>query len=168
MHVDQARELLVRLGAPERLIRHVELVGEAAEALLSELRALHVPLDPDRIRVGVVLHDVGKVLHPAELERAGRDHEEAGRQLLLREGVDPDIARICVTHARWAEGDLEDRVVALADKLWKGVRTPDLEAAVIDEVAGRLGVDRWAVFGRLDDRFERIADDGVDRLQRSQ
>src|SRR5262249_28152124 len=118
------------------------LVGEAAGSLLTELGALRVPLDSERVRVGVVLHDVGKVLHPAELERAGRDHEADGQALLLREGVDPDIARICVTHARWVEGDLEDRVVALADKLWKGARTPDLEAAVIDEVAGRLGVDR--------------------------
>ena len=39
----------------------------------------------------------------------------------MESGVE-DLARFCVTHARW-ESDgigLEDLLVALADKLWKG------------------------------------------------
>jgi hypothetical protein len=62
---------------------------------------------------------------------------------------------------------LEERVVALADKLWKGKREPDLELNVIDEVAIRLGGSRWDVFEALDNTFEEIAAAGAERLELS-
>src|SRR5690242_14490802 len=92
--VPAARAILIELGAPARLLRHVELVGEAAELLLTRLFALGVPLRGDLVRVGMVLHDAGKILHPAELDRAGAEHETAGEALLLEHGVSPEIARI--------------------------------------------------------------------------
>lgn len=62
---------------------------------------------------------------------------------------------------------LEELLVALADKLWKGVRKRDLEERVIDRVAAALGTDRWNVFLELDTLFEEIAADGSKRLERS-
>lgn len=165
----EALELLGRLSAPPRLVRHVELVGEAADALRGALRGLDVAVDEGFVRAAVVLHDVGKVVHPGELDGPGGQHEAAGEALLLAEGVTPALARICVTHAAWHREDvsLEERVVALADKLWKGVRKARLETMVIDMVAERLGVDRWDVFTDLDTVFEEIAAGGAERLERS-
>jgi HD domain-containing protein len=164
-----ARALLVELGASRRLLRHVELVGEAAELLLAKLAALGVDLRADFVRIGVVLHDAGKVLHPAELDGAGGQHEPAGEALLIKHGVSADLARICLSHARWRDMPLssEELVVALADKQWKGVRNVELEERVVDCVAALLCQDRWSLFVELDTLFEEIAADGANRLERS-
>lgn len=166
---EAARQLLRVLGAPPRLLRHVELVGEAAEDLLSELARRGVDIDASLVRVGVVLHDAGKTLHPAELDAPGAKHEPDGEALLLAHGVTPRVARICRTHARWSsmEVELEDLVVALADKLWKGVRRRALEERVVEEVARVVDRDRWALFIALDEVFERVASRGDERLERS-
>lgn len=155
-----ARALLVELGAPARLLRHVDLVLEAGERLVAGLG----PLDAEAVRVGILLHDCGKIEHPAELDGPGDRHEAAGEALLLARGVPADVARICRTHARWEEAEtLEELVVALADKLWKGTRVQALEDRVVAWVAG----DRWDERVRLDDLFEAIADGGAERLARS-
>jgi hypothetical protein len=65
------------------------------------------------------------------------------------------------------EVSLEERTVALADKLWKGKREAELELLIIDEVAARLGISRWDIFERLDSSFEEIASGGAERLQGS-
>ncbi len=62
---------------------------------------------------------------------------------------------------------LEELLVPLADKLWKGVRKPNLEERVIDLVAASVGKSRLDVFVDLDTCFEVIAADGADRLERS-
>jgi hypothetical protein len=164
-----ARELLVGLGAPRRLLRHVELVGEAGDLILSKLAGLAVPLRQDFVRVGIVVHDAGKILHSAELDQPGTMHELAGEALLLGNGVSPELARVCLSHARWATMDtsLEELLIALADELWKGVRKPDLEERVIDAVALALGETRWEVFVDLDTLFEDVAAAGPERLARS-
>lgn len=164
-----ARELLVALGAPTRLLRHVELVGEAAELLLQKLARLGASVDAELVRIGVILHDAGKTIHAAELDQPGGEHEPAGEALLLERGVSPEIARISMSHARFAEMavSLEELLVALADKLWKGVRKPDLEERVIDALASAIGKTRWDLFVDLDSCFERIAAGGTARLERS-
>lgn len=136
---------------------------------MTRLSDLGVSLDANFVRVGIVLHDAGKILHPAELDAAGADHEPAGQRLLLENGVSPSLARVCLSHARWAsmEVSLEELLVALADKLWKGVRKQELEQLVIDTVAEALQKDRWDLFLRLDTTFEDIAAEGTARLERS-
>lgn len=167
--VTQAEALLGDLGAPSRLLTHVWLVGEAAEAILAHLRTLGVAIDADFVRLGVALHDVGKILHPAELDGPGSQHEPAGERLLIQHDVDPKVARCCLSHARWSEMEvsLEELLVALADKLWKGVRQAELERRVIEGAAAQLGKDFWEVFVDLDTAFEEIAAEGPNRLERS-
>jgi hypothetical protein len=167
--VETARQLLVDLDALPRLLRHVELVGEAAELLLAKFASLGVPLRTDLVRVGVVLHDVGKIAHPAQFHGRGAEHEPAGEALLLGRGVSPELARICMSHARWRhmQVSLEELIVALADKLWKGVRDHELEGRVADLVASNLELERWELFVELDTAFEDIAGDGAHRLERS-
>jgi hypothetical protein len=166
---EAARKLLEGLGAPPRLLRHVELVGEAGEQLLDEANQLGVPLDAELVRVGIVLHDVGKIAVQSELDAPGAEHEPTGERVLLERGVSPELARICLSHARWASMpvSLEELVIALADKLWKGVRNPELEERVIDGMATALRRDRWDLFVGLDSLFEEIAASGVSRLERS-
>jgi hypothetical protein len=62
---------------------------------------------------------------------------------------------------------LEELLVALADKLWKGVRSTPLDERVINETAKALDRDRWDLFVELDSRFEEIAAEGAARLERS-
>lgn len=167
--IEKAESLLIELGAPERLLQHGRLVLEAADELVTALVALEVAFDAASVRIGALLHDAGKILHPNELSGGGAQHEEAGERFLLEQGVDPKIARFCLSHAQWStmQCGLEDLLVALADTLWKGVRREELERRVIHEVANRLGVDPWSVFIDLDSCFERIADNGGERLRRS-
>lgn len=164
-----AYRLLRELGAPDRLLRHVQLVGEVADDLIHEYEERQLQFDRTLIELGVAVHDAGKILHPSELVEPGSLHESAGRDLLLAHGVPPEVAQCCVTHAAWdAEGtSFEELTVALSDKLWKGKREPELELRIVDAVAGLQGVDRWDVFPGLDDVFEGIAAGGANRLMRS-
>jgi hypothetical protein len=167
--VELARALLMQLGAPRRLIRHVELVGGGAEILLAKFNELGFPIRAEVVRVGVVLHDAGKILHPAELDGGGNAHEPAGERLLVDHGVSTELARICISHARWAEMPVtpEELLVALADKLWKGVRNAAIEERVVDDVVAILHRDRSATFVELDTLFEEVAATSADRLERS-
>jgi HD superfamily phosphodiesterase len=170
--VGTAWALFRALDAPPALMRHSELVLEAAELLLDRMAFLRVPVDAELVRIGVVIHDAGKILHPTEISGWGNRHEEAGQALLLSHGVPSAIARICVTHARWDDQlpeavTLEEFLVALADRLWKGRRDLRLEERVVSRVAHRLEVDTWDLFIPMDTLFESIASGGDDRLERS-
>lgn len=168
MKQEQALELLRRLGAPPRLLFHVELVAEAGETIISELQSLGIRLDEDFILSGIVLHDVGKTVHLSELSQGGELHGETGRSLLLQEGVDPRLAEVCVSHSAWNEAKtVEELVIAVADKLWKGKRVADLEDLMITRVKDALQLEYWEVFTRLDTCFEEIAGGGDERLERS-
>lgn len=168
---EQALALLASLGASERLVRHHALVLEAAVALLDGLTKILGPARVPRreVLVGVALHDAGKIEHPSEMSGGGARHEPAGEALLVKAGLSPGVARFCRTHASWSAPDavLADRLVALADKLWKGKRDEALEAALHAEIAALLGVGAWDVFTKLDDLFERVASGGPGRLARS-
>jgi hypothetical protein len=62
---------------------------------------------------------------------------------------------------------LEELVIALSDKLWKGVRVAELEERVLLEAEARTGLDRWELFIPLDSCFEKVAEEGHSRLERS-
>lgn len=161
-------KLLRELGAPERLVTHGALVCEAADLLLVAFRSTKLSIDESWVRGGAWLHDAGKAVHREELAQPGHEHEHAGEKMLLDRGVDPRIARCCVSHASWsADTPLEELIVALADKLWKGVRHEALEALVCDVVAKALARERWSVFVELDAAFERVASGSDERLRRS-
>lgn len=166
---EQARKLLSRLEAPKQLVRHGELVEESAKKLTDAIERLGVSVDVDFVRAGALIHDVGKIEFPRELYQAGRDHECAGERLLLANGEEADLARVCRSHSAWdsPENSLEELLVALADKLWKGKRVDDLELRVIDGVADRMSSGRFEIFTHLDAVFERVAANGQRNLERS-
>ena len=123
----------------------------------------------DRVEVvvGAALHDVGKTLHPNEMHGGGSQHERAGHRLLREHHVPERVARHAWMHAAWRDQEaLEPLLVALADKLWKGKRVPELEERVIDRLAV-AAPDRWAAWTALDTLFETVAARGDERLARS-
>jgi hypothetical protein len=164
--------LLSSLGAPPRLIRHHELVTEAATEMLSGLRRAlpRLPFAAGEVLLGAALHDAGKLLFPGEMSGPGARHEIEGEAYLLGCGVSPSLARFCRTHARWKSPGcgLTDRLVALSDTLWKGKRLPDLELLVRDDLAAALGLDPWSLDERLDSLWESVAAGSAGRLARSQ
>ncbi|MEM7431724.1 MAG: HD domain-containing protein [Pseudomonadota bacterium] len=167
--VIEAYELLRTLGASERLLTHVQLVGEAGEEILDAARDLGVHVDEDLVRLGIAIHDAGKILHPDELTDVGSNHEASGMQLMLENGVQESIARCCVSHGDYYQEGIaiEELLVALADKLWKGKREYILEELITDRLAKMSHVDRWSIEAPLNACFEKVARQGDERLLRS-
>ena len=164
---EDALALLERLGAPPRLVRHHELVVEAARQIIEGLGRFASCFEARVVLLGAALHDAGKIRYPAELDGPGDLHEVAGRDLLVERGLD-DLAEFCVTHAKWGDSvPLEDLLVALADKRWKGKRVDGLERRIMERLAADSGLDFWDVFVLADDVFERVAAAGDERLLRS-
>lgn len=167
--VNDAYELLKQLGASPKLIRHVRLVGEAADLLLYKIEQIGIKVDARFVRLGVALHDAGKIIYVEELTNKGNKHEAEGESLLIKSGVEPSLARCCLSHAQWEvmECSLEELLVALSDKLWKGKREAKLEEEVINRLSKLIGKDYWRLFIELDNHFEMIASSGEERLAKS-
>jgi len=138
---EEAYKFLDSMGAPDHLKTHVSLVGEAADLLIEKLKHLGVSLDFEFIRIGVAIHDIGKIVHTNEMTGPGSDHEPEGEKILKDHGVSSKLARVCLSHARWREMECstEELVIALSDTLWKGKRSEELELEVIEAKPGALG-----------------------------
>ncbi len=161
--------LLRQVSAPPRLAAHLRLVHDVAWQLTAALREYYPALafDRDAVLFGAATHDIGKVVHPAELSGPGSRHDQAGRELLLAHGVDGRLARLAASHgSSWQEPDAgtEDLLVSLADKVWKAKRVPELEDRVIGRVCAADGGSRWEVFLVLDDLLDGIAARADERL----
>lgn len=164
----QARQLLYNLEAPSHLIKHSELVCEVASQLVDIFTAIGISCNKDLVEAGAVLHDCGKIIHPEELYQAGNQHEAEGKKLLLKIGIDKKVASFCISHASWHDScSIEELIVALSDKLWKGKREQDLEMLIITKIANILEEEYWQIFTLIDDAFEKIAAQADKRLNRS-
>jgi hypothetical protein len=159
-----AAELLRALDAPPRLGAHLRVVHDVAWSLTDVLgrRRPDLEFDTTAVLFGAATHDIGKVLHVAELSAPGRRHEEAGRDLLLRYGVPAHLARFAGSHGSWdaPEATLDDLLVSLADKVWKAARVPDLE----ERVGAHLGGPPWEAYLVLDDVLQELAAGADERL----
>jgi hypothetical protein len=94
-----------------------------APQLADWLAGLEFSFDRAAVLFGAATHDIGKIVHVAELSGPGSRHEAEGQQLLLAAGVEPRLARFAATHASWHPGiETEDLLVSLADKVWKAKR----------------------------------------------
>jgi hypothetical protein len=134
---DTAAELLRALDAPPRLGAHLRAVHDVAWSLTDALgrRRPALEFDTTAVLFGAATHDIGKVLHPAELTGPGSAHEAAGEDLLLRYGVPAHLARFAGSHGScWtrAGAGLDELLVSLADQIWKGHRVPPLEHRVAE------------------------------------
>lgn len=161
-------ELLRRVDAPPRLVAHLRAVHDVAGLLVDWVQrdCPALEFDRDAVLFGAATHDIGKSLHPAELSGPGARHEAAGRELLLAHGVEAELARFAGTHASWAEPGtgFEDLLVALADKVWKDKRVPQLEDLVVARLAEAGGRPAWEVFLSLDSFLTAVGEDAGLRL----
>jgi hypothetical protein len=165
---DRVVGLLTEVSAPPRLAAHLRAVHDVAVDIVGWVGE-HYPaarVDAEAVAFGAATHDIGKTLHPVELSGPGAEHEPAGETLLRRHGVEERLARFARTHAAWDGPDVEidDLLVSLADKVWKGKRVPDLENRVVERLAASSGEQAWEAFMRLDDLLDRIAAGAEQRL----
>lgn len=160
--------MLAELDAPPRLAAHLRAVHDVAATLVEQVLAAYPALvcAADEVRFGAATHDIGKVRHPAELSGPGSAHEHAGYELLLTRGVDPRLARFARDHGSTAydQQSVEDLLVVLADKVWKGKRVPELEDAFVTRLCAATGEQPWEAFLRLDGILEALAEHATARL----
>lgn len=154
-------QLLKDLKASRSLINHHELVIETAERILDRLPTVVKRLiDRDSVLIGCSVHDIGKIIKPAEENKPGKNHELAGRDLLLSLGVSPKIARYCMIHSLPEENlYLEELLVGITDNLWKGSRDLSKELCFYQKSTTLLNHKDELLFKKLDDVFERLSDE---------
>lgn len=151
---DEVVDLLAAVAAPPRLGAHLRLVYDVAVQITYWMRSIWpvVLFDAELVAFGAATHDIGKALHPNELIGPGHAHEVAGQAHLTSHGVPQSRARFAVTHNAWQDetAELEDLLVAVADKVWKGRRGEDLEQRLVNHKGAVAGREAWQVFAELD------------------
>ena len=164
---DEAWAILYKLHATKRLLQHAGFVLDVAKELVKTIQGMQISVSSDFVCAGAILHDVGKTKNPDELHAPGKQHEADGPIILENLGISKKLANVAKSHAQWRDMDcsIEELIVALSDKLWKGARDTELEMCVIHRLAERLGRETWDIFNELDSIFERLANDGPKRLE---
>lgn len=154
-------------AAPPRLHAHHELVHDVAWRLLEGIqKRFTLPVNVDAVLFGAATHDIGKMFVPAELSQPGSTHESIGESHLLTAGIPPQLARFARTHGFAPEHlPLEDTLVVVADKVWKGQRNAAVEARLVKLLSEAAGQPAWQTFDALDNILERLARDGDRRLE---
>lgn len=164
----QVQEILQAVKAPPRLVAHLTLVHDVAVRITEKLRKLWPRLQYDQkaVLIGAATHDIGKVLHPKELVEAGGMHEKEGAALLQKYDFPEKYIHFTWTHAHWEEAhvELEDLLVAWADKIWKGKRESDLEEKLVNLLAGQLSEEQWSIFIKIDELAAEITVHAEERL----
>ena len=158
---NQAVEVLKSLNAPPRLVAHLTLVHDVAVQITRAVNEIWPDMQYDRqaVLLGSAIHDIGKIAHPEELSQPGNQHEQTGPHLLTRWGISAHHARFAHTHGQWQETtNIEDLLVALADKVWKGARDEALEDTLVKCIANESHTEKWQVFASLDSMIVDIAE----------
>jgi len=115
---------------------------------------------------GAATHDIGKTVCTGEVSEPGSEHQEAGRELLLAQGISPYLARFAGTLAAWTGPgiEIEDLLVSVADKIWKNKRVPELEDLEVTRLAAASGQPAWEEFLAFDNLLASIGEDATRRL----
>ncbi|MFZ3064536.1 MAG: TIGR00295 family protein [Nitrospirota bacterium] len=154
-------ELLKEAGCPDKVIEHVIAVAEAALSIADEIK---MPVDKELIRLGSLLHDIGRA------KTHGIDHAVVGAQMAAEMGMDERIIRIIERHIgagisadeAHAMGlpykdylpiSPEEKIVAHADNLLSGSRVTSFEES-LERFKNLLGIDHPAI-----ERFLKLHDE---------
>ncbi len=160
--------LLEKNNAPVLLTRHLTLVYNTGIELTERLMLTWPSLLLNRTEIlfGAATHDIGKSIVVNELHEKGNKHELIGYQLLIDNDINENLARFAKTHASWNDGKLkiEDLIVSVADKIWKGKRVNELEERLSKEISEILNADYWDVYMKLDVILSEIAIGADERL----
>ena len=154
------QDLLVQNAAPMLLERHLTIVYNVGIELTIKLMQAWPNLNVVReeILFGTATHDIGKMFETNELGHSGNLHEQVGYEFLVRQGIPENLARFAKTHGDWRDENLkvEDLIVSLADKIWKGKRIDELEERLATMISKDLDLDYWDVTMKLDSIISRI------------
>lgn len=164
---DEVEYIFKRFSVPSRLYAHSLLVHDVANKLLEEINRTweNLNIDKNLVLFGAATHDIGKTIYTNELSGAGHKHEQAGLQLLLSVGVSEEKSKFTASHSSWSESStLEELLVSLADKIWKGSRIQDLEDLLIERISTETKTERWKTFSLLDSIIDDITKDADKRL----
>jgi hypothetical protein len=153
-------ELLDKCNCSNLLKKHLTLVYRTSIDLIRELTLTFpdLKLIREEIVFGAATHDIGKSVQMNELHEKGNAHELEGYRLLLKMGISENMARFAKTHSDWEDESLkiEDLIVTLADKTWKGVRIHELEEIVSKKICTESGGEFWDVFMKLDEILSKL------------
>jgi putative nucleotidyltransferase with HDIG domain len=164
-----ALRICERLSAPPRLIAHLVLVHDTACSLIERIAAEfpEAHFDPDLVRFGAAIHDIGKSVHADELTESGRNkHQRSGVELLESLGIPKQRARFAWTHSNWTGEHItfEDLLVALADKAWKGKRIDALESLTADLLSTATARPKRDCYAKLDEIIQSLSQDAAKKL----
>ena len=161
-------EILEKLNSPKILNRHLQIVYSTAYDLLRSIKNKwpSIIINEELVLFGAGTHDIGKVEIKTELFQSGKKHEEVGKYLLQDLGFTEDESRFAFTHGNWQQEGLvlEDLLVSLADKIWKGKRIDELEEKVINTMSDRLKISFWEIYEPFNDILEHLSTGADKRL----
>ncbi len=164
----EIRDLLEQFDAPQILIKHLTIVNSTAFYIVKKLKTewLNLVLNEKEILFGASTHDIGKAIITDELYKKGKKHESEGFKILKELGYNDQESRFTITHGNWENSDLkiEDLIVCLSDKIWKGKRINELEERITNKIAELTKTDFWDVSMKLELILEKIAIGSDDRL----
>lgn len=153
--------LIEELDSPERLKKHLQIVYSTAHRLVTLIKQewVSIAINEQLILFGAGTHDIGKTEIKIELFESGKEHEIVGKQILLKKGFSEEEARFAFTHGNWQKENLtlEDLLVSLADKIWKGKRIQELEEKVGLLISENIKTDYWVIYEKLDKIIEQIS-----------
>lgn len=142
-------------------MRHARSVTDLA---LDIARRKHLPLDPEQIEAAAMLHDIGIFMTDAPgIDCHGTapyiEHGPLGAELLRREGVDEQTARVAERHTGSGIGSympetLLERLVCYADKFYS--KSATMERKPLERVEAslaRFGADSLNRFKALHSEF---------------
>ena len=164
----EINNILDKYRAPERLVRHLRIVLSVASFLLKEFKTEWnlLSLNEELILFGAATHDIGKVIEEQELYHPGKKHELAGMKLLIENGFRIECSRFANSHANWnqEENEIEDLIITLADKIWKGKRIFELEEELTKRISNQLSENYWEIHQKLDEIIEKVVVNAQERI----
>ena len=164
----EIRDLLEQFNAPQRLIKHLTIVNTTASHIVEQLKTEwpNLVLNRKEILFGASTHDIGKAVITDELYKKGKKHESEGFKILKELGYNYEQSRFTITHGNWENQNLkiEDLIVCLSDKIWKGKRVNELEERITNEISELIQTDFWDVSMKLELILEKIAIGSDDRI----
>lgn len=149
MKSEKEIELLKEVGCSDKIIEHVIAVAKAALSIADEIK---MPVDKELIRLGSLLHDIGRA------KTHGIDHAVAGAEMARELGMDERIVRIIERHIGAGISADEARVMGLPDKDYLPISPEEKIVAYTDNL---LNGSRIISFEESLQRFKNLL--GINR-----
>jgi len=152
---NEALRMMEEAGCSQMVIDHCISVTKVAMRLAEMLRRQGIDLDLELVRIGALMHDLGRSrTHSVE-------HGAIGGQLAREMGLPEALTRIIERHVgagitskeaeriglpkrSYVPETLEEKIVAYADKLLEGDRLVDIEVT-IEKLGKELGSEHPAL-----------------------